>query len=402
MARQQHNNSASGTGKNKFLIVGAAVVVALAYFGFVRPAQLHVALLQHQCDQLTAAVTRLDRRGDAVGRGLHLIDLLDQQNSKIASAETALRELVDLRRRLADESEQIASAVGALDKLEEVRMQVDEQSRTLAEAAGALQQMDQVATSIATTRDVAQEAQGTLQELGQLQTHLVEDLARVSGTFPALKPVVEDIQQLCDRLTDSENQVRRATVVSQRLTALQDQLVDAVPTLPQAEQACRQMGSLCEKLEAQTTTVVVAQRQLDELSRWKSEVLAQTRDLSGAAAVLTQLWELRDGLLRSSGTLGEIQHLVVDMVLLEPAVQRAMLSLKPVVEMTRMSRQLETPQPETGPLENTTVDEQGKHESTPVETRTSAQIDSPQASSSQATWTEMFESAVAWCQQTLK
>ena len=406
MAKQQHSDSAGGGNSTKYWYLGTAVALVLAYFGLIRPAQRHVALLQQQCDRLTAAVTKLDSRGNAAGRGLHLIDMLDKQNSKIASAETALRELVDLRRRLADESQWIATATAALDQLEEVRAQVNEHGRTLADTSNTLRQMDQVATSTSTalrqvgqvatsiraTRDRAEEARGALRELDQLQTELASGLAKVHGTFPTLEPVVEDLQQLCDQLADSEDRVNRATMVGQRLATLQGRLVGAAETLPQAEKACSQMGSLCEKLENQVDTVEVADRQLAELSRLKSDLLDQSRNLPEAAAVLTQVWELRDGLIRSSGTLGEIQHLVVDMVLLEPAVKQAMLSLKPVVEMTRLSRQLESPQ-----IESSTTGEDGEKET--VQAGASA---SDNAGDPQAKLLEMFDLAVAWCQKRLK
>lgn len=410
MARQQ-NNSTSGIGGNKYLFLGVTVAVALAYFGLVQPAGRQVALLQQQCDALNAVVARLDSRADAAGRGMHLVDMLDKQGSQIASAETALRELVDLRRRLSDETRQIVSAVGALDQLETVRTQVAEHGRRLAKtsnalrqmeqvaasSAEALQQIDQVATSIHASCDSAQEAQGSLHELDQRQTELAAGLTRVAGTFPALEPVVEDVQELCDQLADSDDQVSRAMEVNQRFGALQGQLAHAADTLPQAEQACQQMGSLCEKLGDQSDSVVSAQRQLAGLCRLKADLLSQNQDLPDAAAMLTQLGELRDGLLHSSGTLGEIQHLVVDMVLLEPAVKRAMLSLKPVVEMTRLSRQVESPQVKTA-----ATDEGGKKNTANAE----AGADGAQAGNAQVSpnpsWSELVEVAVAWCQRTLK
>jgi len=406
MARQQYENSESSKGGTKYLVLGTAVAVALVYFGFIRPAQHHAALLQRQCDQLAIAVAKLDGRSDTAGRGLQLLDLLDQQNRKIASAETALREFVDLRRRLSDETESIVSAMESLDKLEEVRLRVDEHGRMLANTSKALQQMDQVAnssavslrqidkvaTSLRATHEVAQEAQGALRELDQLQTQLAGGLAKVTDTFPSLEPVVEDVQGLCQQLADSGEMVERATEASQRMIAIQGQLAHASETLPKAEQACNQLDALCLKLGKQADTVEIADRQLAALSRLKSELLDQARNLPEAAAVLAKVWDLRDGLLRSSGTLGEIQHLVVDMMLLEPAVKQAMLSLQPIVEITRLSRQVKAT-----PKESTATSQENGQPATGGEANASAGTESPQAS-----WSKMLEVAVAWCQQTRK
>ncbi len=224
---------------------------------------------------------------------------------------------------------------------------------------------------------------------------LVGGLAKVNGTFPTLEPVVEDVQELCASVGGFRGYGRSCHGgTSQRLATLQGQLVRVSETLPEAEQACAQLGSLCEKLGNQADTAEVADRQLAELSRLKSELLVQARSLPEAAAVLTQVWELRDGLIRSNSTLSEIQHLVVDMVLLEPAVKRAMLSLKPVVEMTRLSRQIESPQLES----STPTGEETKQEcGQPAKANANADVGNPTA-----TWSEIFEVAVAWCQRSLK
>jgi hypothetical protein len=129
---------------------------------------------------------------------------------------------------------------------------------------------------------------------------------------------------------------------------------------------------------------------LGEFTQLKSQVLAQARGLKEAAHVLTRMAELRDGLLHTEGTLGEIQHLLVDMVLLEPAVKRAQLSLQPVVEITRISRQIESAMtPEKGP-EKVSNDSEGD----------SAVIDQVGNKRALAAWSEMVASVVAWCQQT--
>ena len=61
--------------------------------------------------------------------------------------------------------------------------------------------------------------------------------------------------------------------------------------------------------------------------------------IDDAATNLTRLHDLRDGLRDASGTVSGVQHMIVDVMLLQPAVDRAVAALKPVIELTRTARQ---------------------------------------------------------------
>jgi hypothetical protein len=103
-------------------------------------------------------------------------------------------------------------------------------------------------------------------------------------------------------------------------------------------------------------------------------------------------------LLHTSGTLGELQHLLVDMMLLEPAVQRAKLTLKPVMEITRMSRQLKSQ-----PTNSLTAGDAGEQEASETSTpTTNTKVKNTISNNSQTSWMEILEGTVAWCQQTVK
>jgi hypothetical protein len=58
-------------------------------------------------------------------------------------------------------------------------------------------------------------------------------------------------------------------------------------------------------------------------------------DVRAADAALVRLTDLAEMLSGASGTVGQLQRFVVEVMLLEPAVGRAMRALEPVVEFTR-------------------------------------------------------------------
>jgi hypothetical protein len=64
-------------------------------------------------------------------------------------------------------------------------------------------------------------------------------------------------------------------------------------------------------------------------------------DLQAADAALVRLGDLATSLADASGTVGQLQRFVVDVMLLEPAIVRAVRALEPVAEFTRSGRRVE-------------------------------------------------------------
>jgi hypothetical protein len=58
-------------------------------------------------------------------------------------------------------------------------------------------------------------------------------------------------------------------------------------------------------------------------------------DLQSADAALLRLTDLAGSLADASGTVGQLQRFVVDVMLLEPAIVRAVRVLEPVADLTR-------------------------------------------------------------------
>jgi hypothetical protein len=74
------------------------------------------------------------------------------------------------------------------------------------------------------------------------------------------------------------------------------------------------------------------------LARLKEDLIGGAGDVDEAVTTLDRLQEMVAGLTEAKGTLGDIQHMVVDVMLLRPAVDRAVQTLKPVIDFTRTAR----------------------------------------------------------------
>ncbi len=295
------------------ITMACLAVVAASYFGFVRPAQQHMQSLERQCNKLVVAVKKLQCKDDTARHGLRLLNLLDAQSEKITAAEKALSQFTTFREHLMQEAEAMAQASTALQQLENVRTEIEGYGQTLASTTTTLSEMTDVAAAISVSRDTAREANRSLATLNKLQ-------AGLSGGMSQL---------------------------NQQLSALETQIDTRIQNLPQAEASLTQIDQLCEQLASETSTLSTAQAQLRQLVDLKQEVLEHATDLPAAEAALDQIWDLHEGVLQAKSTIAKAQQLAVDMMLLEPVLDRVAKSLQPISENTRLSRRAEAKSPKT-------------------------------------------------------
>lgn len=316
MAQQDQNRTGYSQSPSFSLtpmLLASLAIIAVGYLGFVRPAQQNMVSLERQCNKLVIAVKKLQSRDETARHGLRLINLLDAQGEKLASAEQALTDFASLRERMMAEVDAVAQATTALKQLENVRTEVDRYSLTLTNAAKTLSEMAEVSASIATSSEIALQANGSLVRLSEQQSDLGGNI----------------------------------THLGRQLSVLESKLANRSQKLPQAEQTLVRIDQLCEQLADQTTDLSTAQQQLGQLAGLKNEVLEQSSDLQSAAAALDQVWDLKQGLLQASSTISKAQQLAVEMMLLEPVFDKVTHSLLPMAESTRLSRREAAKAPKT-------------------------------------------------------
>ncbi len=279
-------------------------VIAASYFGLMLPVQKHMQSLERQCNKLVIAVKKLQSKDDTARHGLRLINLLDAQGEKLASAEQALVRFSALREQIMREADEMAQVTAALQQLKEVRADVDRYSQTLASAAATLGEMSEMSASITASGEIARQANGSLAALDDLQSGLGNSI----------------------------------TQLAQQLSALEVQVDNQSQGLPQAKQSLSQIDELCKQLAEETKSLATARQQLAQLGGLKQEVLTQSANLPAAVAALDQIWDLKEGLLLARGTFDKAQQLAVDMMLLEPVLDQVAKTLQPAADATRLSR----------------------------------------------------------------
>lgn len=266
----------------KSAITGGVAVIAVAYGGLVAPAWRQVAALERHVAQLSASVAALNESRDGVTRATSLLERLEAQASRLAASEATISRFEALAERLAAQADSVETANSTLDRFADLHGAIVARGDAVAEAEQALGAVEDLTTQAAATRNAARATAAAL-----------VDIESVHEQLDAAAPVVE-------RMTD--------------LTA-----------------------ALARRADEAT----LASQRLDGLMGLEDRLVRTATDLPAADAALLRLTDLAESLADASGTVGQLQRFVVDVMLLEPAIGRAVRALEPVIDFTRAGRRIE-------------------------------------------------------------
>ncbi|QDS98004.1 hypothetical protein [Adhaeretor mobilis] len=347
------NNSSSHQGQGEWwkLLAAVGLTVAIVYFGHMRPADRNLLLLQRQCHELNLAVSQLTRQTVAADGTLGVIESLSVQNARIADAEAKLNAISQRWDAIASKAEAIATRTGDFAELAQAQSRLATHSQTLDGVLDAVDDLEILRRDMKASHQQLTRAGATLANLEALQSRLTRALDRVDRAAPAL----DAVDSLCEEVALSRS----------KLAASEQTLAEA------SGKSFKQVAVLASQLERQSHVLAEAhagaadsQRGLDALVDLKDQVLTEATDLTEAEATLQRLVDMQTSVQLADETLNDIQHMVVDVMLIQPAAERAVAALKPVVEFTRMSQRLNpqdrfSSKPEAAePAEKVTADEQ--------------------------------------------
>ena len=181
----------------------------------------------------------------------------------------------------------------------------------------------------------AREARSSLAVLDALHQDLTVGMTKID----AATPVLDDVQKLVARIAGAATVVDHATKVQERAGRLERAVIDSEASIVDAEKTVERIAGLTQSIVDQDTVTGPAEERLRRLVALKSAVVSGADHLDDADATLARFHDLRDGLRNATSTVSDVQHMIVDVMLLQPAVDRAVAALKPVIELTRTARQ---------------------------------------------------------------
>ena len=294
-------------------VVAGLVIVAITYIGFVSPTRKHMAALERQCRELSRVVKQLQGQETSTGKGLRIIELLESQGDKLTSASRSLDNLISLRKRIVEESKALSEMTTTIEDLENVKRRVADHGKKLEQMSQTLDEMAHVASAIVHSNEVVLQAKDSMESLARHQSEVMNDIL----------------------------------AVSEQLTVLEDKVITRENKLPQAEQTLGQIDELCQQLASESASVAAARIHLAGLAGLKNEVIEHSANIPEASQLLGNLMELRDRILRSGETIAAAQRMVVDVILMEPAMERAVAVLQPMTDYHRLTQHEPNQAPKT-------------------------------------------------------
>jgi hypothetical protein len=273
----------------KAALTGGMLVMVMAYVGLVAPAWRQVTALEGHVATLAASVAALNESRDGVTKATSLLERLEAQAARLVAAEATLERLEMLGDRLVAQTGPVEAAGSTLDRIDAVHEALVSHGGTITEAEAALADIEALTARAAATRAAARETATALADVDAIQEQVAAGLA----TLDAAAPVAE------------------------------------------------RLGELAGTLARRAGDADLAAERLDGLVALESGLVRMTANLSAADAALVRLSDLVASLADASGTVGQLQRFVVDVMLLEPAIGRAVRALEPVVEFTRAGQRIE-------------------------------------------------------------
>lgn len=223
----------------------------------------------------------------------------------MAYGETSMRGRIDWRSLLFGGT--VATAMAYVGLVLPARSQISMLEGQVIRLAASVARLDGSGTSVdqATTLLARLEAQGT--------------------RLAAVEQTITSFERLGDRLIAASDRLETARTTLGRID-------DLHRTIASRADAIAALDAALAKVDAMTTR---AGERADRLLALEERLVHTGIDARAADAALVRLTDLAEMLSGASGTVGQLQRFVVEVMLLEPAVGRAMRALEPVVEFTQ-------------------------------------------------------------------
>jgi myosin heavy subunit len=306
-------------GLRDFLNVALVWILGIAgmYLFVARPVISEVSQLKTQVNRIDADMLELSGSRQNAWKTNDLLSALNQQSYAVQRAEKSLQEIRDLRIHLEDEATHLPSAQNGLANIANLREQVIVESARLNKTRLLIADLQQFASENET---------------------FANELASVSTDLDAMQQKLADLQKVKTTVVTLSQDVDSAQSVANRLTTLSNGLVSEETNVTSAEKSLSQMNNLHASIIASQSATEEATTQADSLVRLQNKLVGQTETLYNALETLETMTDFQDLMGQQIAEIERIRREMIDIAALEPAVNQAMKTIRPLLEMTQLRR----------------------------------------------------------------
>ena len=187
-------------------------------------------------------------------------------------------------------------------------------------------------------REQAIAAKRALVEMRQLHSDIISESKEIQNAMVA----ASQLGSLKDMLLANSEEADKAAEVLTVSEDLYHRLATGSDTTDKAVQASENLFALRSGLIDHGSEVAAAQDNLDELIALKDSVVSQTGSLADAIETLELTTELGVRFHEAALSFDQIRHWMVEIVAMEPMLQRCQKTLEPLTQLTSLDRMAPT------------------------------------------------------------
>jgi hypothetical protein len=322
---------------------GFAIGLIALHVAVTRPMTQEFGRLQHQMDNLQRGVQKLTGQTEHAAKASELLGLMAEQGRQSQAAADALAEIRALQAELINGQGATADAQTALNSLTKLRRQARDAQSDSGDVAASIVGAQATVAAIARLRELAEaegarvmDARRALESLIELESRTLAERERAERAVTS----VEQWERLNDRLVQASEHAVEARDASEDLIAIKETILCGNDDLqPQAARAALdELVRLRERLQDEATEIAAAHTGLDGLLSLKDRILARTADLAETIETLELTGDLNRQLQDAMRQFEGVRRWLVEMVMLEPTVERAVGALKPLSDLANLRR----------------------------------------------------------------
>ncbi len=291
----------------------------------------------------------------------NLLSALNAQKRQVEPARAALADLREFRQSVEMEAQKTSDAVASLNQIIELQQRVSSQRESLSDvekiwsdvvglhdrllaekeaqqnAVVSLNRVSQLHKQACDTAKDAERAAIEVQKLGDLRTKVLENSA---GVEDAQKNAAELIA-LKDTISKA-NDVSFVQQAADRLLALRDSLIATDDRTEKSQAHAQELLSLRDELNATAEDTQAATQTWADLKKLERGLRAAGGDIAESVETLELLTDLSEEFRQQTQSLAGLRKSLMDIVMLETTVGRALRVLEPLAQLRNLQRLSDT------------------------------------------------------------
>ncbi len=339
------------------MIVGVSIGFLILDIMMRRPLLRELAAIKHEMVTVEGKLHDLVGAKDQAWETNNLLSALTAQKRQFETAKSALTDLREFRQRVEMEAQQTGEAVAALDQIVALQKRVAGQRLSVAPVAEVLSEIVRLHEGLLAQKSVQQEAVASLKrvsELHQQMKSLANDAETASVEVTKLGDLrtkvlensagVEEAQRHAAELIGLKETVRKVDDVAvaqesaNKLVALKDSLQSTDDSTEQSQAHATKLLALRDEMASTVQDTQVAARNWAAVLKLESDMRAAGNDIAAAVETLEVLTDLGSELRQQTESIAGLRKSLMDVVMLETTIGRAMRVLEPLAQLKNLTR----------------------------------------------------------------